>query len=191
LTVWMVSQLANLDCWAARSPWRTWQRPQALAFGERLPEAPATNGTAAPDGLTVRELVVLRLVASGRSNGEIAEELILSVLSSARHGRRGTVAWLRGQVGGNHSGACPRTCVGIQTHRIAAMPKTRSSVTDQQLVVRRIDASIPTPLLEPSLSSLDLLELWWPSTWPCDRGAKAGTVCSVAATASTWRRDGA
>ncbi|RYP86825.1 LuxR family transcriptional regulator [Nocardioides guangzhouensis] len=40
---------------------------------------------AAPDGLTPREVEVLRLVASGRSNGQIADELVLSEKTVARH----------------------------------------------------------------------------------------------------------
>ncbi len=38
-----------------------------------------------PDGLTGREVEVLRLVASGRSNGQIAGELVLSEKTVARH----------------------------------------------------------------------------------------------------------
>ena len=40
---------------------------------------------AAPDGLTAREVEVLRLVASGRSNAQIATELVLSEKTVARH----------------------------------------------------------------------------------------------------------
>ena len=38
-----------------------------------------------PDILTARELEVLRLVAGGRTNSEIAEELVLSIRTVARH----------------------------------------------------------------------------------------------------------
>jgi DNA-binding CsgD family transcriptional regulator len=58
---------------------------QATAFGEGSAEARVANGPAVPDGLTTRELEVLRLVASGRSNKEIAHELVLSVRTVERH----------------------------------------------------------------------------------------------------------
>jgi DNA-binding NarL/FixJ family response regulator len=46
--------------------------------------APAQDAVA-PAGLTAREVEVLRLVARGRSNAEIAEELVLSVRTVERH----------------------------------------------------------------------------------------------------------
>jgi DNA-binding NarL/FixJ family response regulator len=42
-------------------------------------------GRARPDGLTARELEVLRLVAAGRTNPQIAAELFLSEKTVARH----------------------------------------------------------------------------------------------------------
>ena len=58
---------------------------------EDLGAAPAREeverllGTGRPDGLTARELEVLRLVAAGRTNPQIAAELFLSEKTVARH----------------------------------------------------------------------------------------------------------
>jgi DNA-binding NarL/FixJ family response regulator len=43
------------------------------------------EGGDSPDGLTPREVQVLRLIAAGRSNREIAEDLTLSERTVARH----------------------------------------------------------------------------------------------------------
>ena len=47
--------------------------------------APSSNPTRLPAGLTAREVEVLRLVASGRSNPQIAADLTLSEKTVARH----------------------------------------------------------------------------------------------------------
>ena len=52
---------------------------------ERLLAKSPTSTPKLPDGLTPREVEVLRLVASGKSNKEIADELVLSVRTTARH----------------------------------------------------------------------------------------------------------
>jgi ATP/maltotriose-dependent transcriptional regulator MalT len=46
---------------------------------------PATRSSAYPGGLTQREVEVLQLVATGRSNSEIGQELVLSVRTVERH----------------------------------------------------------------------------------------------------------
>jgi DNA-binding NarL/FixJ family response regulator len=61
-----------------------------LARARREPDArraAALLGTrsARPGGLTAREVEVLRLVAAGRTNREIASELVLSDHTVARH----------------------------------------------------------------------------------------------------------
>ena len=48
-------------------------------------EAGARNGAAYPDGLSPREVQVLRLIAGGRSNREIANELVVSVRTVEHH----------------------------------------------------------------------------------------------------------
>ncbi|MGH3474017.1 MAG: helix-turn-helix domain-containing protein [Aeromicrobium sp.] len=56
-------------------------------LGARLAEQEVQRllGRARPDGLTARELEVLRLVAAGRTNPQIAAELFLSEKTVARH----------------------------------------------------------------------------------------------------------
>ena len=46
---------------------------------------PRAGRAALPDGLTAREAEVLRLVAAGQTNKEIASELVLSVHTVERH----------------------------------------------------------------------------------------------------------
>ena len=54
-----------------------------LDVGERAPEAPAA--APAPAGLTARELQVLRLLAEGMTDREIAERLVISVKTASHH----------------------------------------------------------------------------------------------------------
>jgi len=58
----------------------------AHAIGQAAEPVPLNTSSAGnPDGLSPRELEVLRLVAAGHSNREIADELILSLRTVERH----------------------------------------------------------------------------------------------------------
>jgi len=54
-------------------------------FRSFAPAPPAASAPAAADPLTARELEVLRAMALGRSNGEIAAELVISELTVKSH----------------------------------------------------------------------------------------------------------
>ena len=57
---------------------------KAAALRELLDTRPSPK-PAYPDGLTQREVEVLRLVAAGSTNREIAEKLVLSIRTVERH----------------------------------------------------------------------------------------------------------
>ncbi len=71
---------------AERMEMTDWEQ-RALALQEKLAASPAppTPRPAYPGGLTAREVEVLRLLAGGLTNKEIAERLLLSVPTVSRH----------------------------------------------------------------------------------------------------------
>jgi DNA-binding NarL/FixJ family response regulator len=73
---------AGLELEAARAVFMHLGAAPDLALVDSLTSRP---GAAANRGLTQRELEVLRLVAAGKSNREIASALVLSEHTVARH----------------------------------------------------------------------------------------------------------
>jgi DNA-binding NarL/FixJ family response regulator len=63
----------------------TFEQLGAVAELERLAALRTPADSAPPDGLTLRELQVLRLVATGATNRAVAAELFLSEKTVARH----------------------------------------------------------------------------------------------------------
>ena len=74
-------ETAELETEAAR---RSFADLGARPDLERL-DAGKRTAAVSPDGLTPREIEVLRLVATGASNREVAEQLVLSERTVARH----------------------------------------------------------------------------------------------------------
>jgi len=58
---------------------------RASSAASRRPARDATGGGGAPAGLTAREDEIARLVAAGRTNREIAEQLVLSPRTVEAH----------------------------------------------------------------------------------------------------------
>lgn len=73
---------AEMELAAARS---VFSRLHAAPDLERLDEVASGRGRGSAAGLTAREIEVLRLVATGRSNRDIADELVISEKTVASH----------------------------------------------------------------------------------------------------------
>ncbi len=77
-----------------RTAWaegRSMTPEQALAAREgpegatSMPQLPSTTSSSYPDGLTAREVEVLRLIAQGWTDAQIAEHLVISPRTVNRH----------------------------------------------------------------------------------------------------------
>jgi predicted ATPase/DNA-binding CsgD family transcriptional regulator len=83
---------------------------EALALARELASAPAVlpphDVQAGADALTTRETEVLRLIAAGKSNAEIADELVLSIRTVERH-----ISTIYAKLGA-HGGAARAAVVG-------------------------------------------------------------------------------
>jgi DNA-binding NarL/FixJ family response regulator len=75
---------AALELDAARAVFERLEAAPDLAHVDAL-RARSLAASSAAHGLTPRELTVLRLVATGRTNRQIATELVLSVKTVHRH----------------------------------------------------------------------------------------------------------
>ena len=65
--------------------WEAGRRLPVDATVELVAAVGARTGVDAPDGLTAREIEVLALVAEGRTDAEVAEELVVSLRTVHAH----------------------------------------------------------------------------------------------------------
>lgn len=85
------------------------------ALGRPVPRGPRTATRANPAGLTARQLEVLALVADGRTNAEIAEELVISLRTAEHH-----VAAVLAKLGVASRREAARTAAALELPRATA-----------------------------------------------------------------------
>ena len=85
------AHLGEMPFAAAWAQGRTMTPKQALAAEDQplllTPNPPARPAATSPDGLTAREVEVLRLLAQGMTSAHIAEQLIIGVVTVNFHVR--------------------------------------------------------------------------------------------------------
>ena len=81
------TRLTAAELRAEEAAGRALSLEQAVAYAQHLPlkSGPTSTARSGPDDLTEREREVATLIATGRSNGEIAAELVLSKRTVEKH----------------------------------------------------------------------------------------------------------
>jgi non-specific serine/threonine protein kinase len=79
------ASLTEIQFEAEQSVGRALSLEQALEYAQNLPLKTAQATRKQPDGLTMREREVAVLIAQGKSNGEIADELVVSKRTVESH----------------------------------------------------------------------------------------------------------
>ena len=103
---------------------RTMGMRPALARAEKLAarSGGGVGATADPSGLTPREVEILRLLAAGKSNGEIATDLVMSIRTAERH-----LANIYAKIGTGGSVARASATAYAFTHGLAGAKTSRST----------------------------------------------------------------